>query len=146
VWKKNCFKEFPPGVQQQYSQHANGLGVNNDFTTLATLALNQEILDDRNTYKSIQDALEQHYQTIKMNAKEDYVDFVMQYGEAYTSARNVMADFMTGDPTPTTAERSLLVWPLLVEDVFHSENGLPKEDGITKLFNLYFDIIEKELL
>jgi hypothetical protein len=57
-----------------------------------------------------------------------------------------MADFMNGDPTPTRAERSLLVWPLLVEVVFCSKNGLLKEDGINKLFNLYFDIVEEELL
>jgi hypothetical protein len=60
IWLKDCFDQYPPEVQRRYLQHANGLGVNADFINLATSALTREILDDRNTYKSIQDSLERH--------------------------------------------------------------------------------------
>ena len=88
-------------MQRRYLQHACGLGVNADFSYLATSALTWEILDDRNTYKSIQDILARYYETIETNAKEDYVDFVVQYGKAYTggAARNLMANFSSSNLT-----------------------------------------------
>ncbi len=153
VWTKDCFSLFPPSVRAKYEQFVNGIGLNEDYTTFASMSLVHQLLDDQKTLVQLAGELSGAHDTQRLMAEMTYVNFVKTHGLIESRQTTITAYFPSAKATneETSAQTSSskeqqALWPRFDRAAFDKEYGPPKDDAVETLYWIAFKMVRPYLM